>query len=79
MLPATPKGMTMTKDTVHHPRTLVNTPTPQLHHTGPLRAGRSGTGPGAVDVAERAGRGSAADTEGFGLGARSRSTTATLW
>ena len=25
----------MTKETVHHLRTLVNTPTPQLHHTGP--------------------------------------------
>jgi hypothetical protein len=38
MFASHPKGMTMTKDTVHHPRTLVNTPTPQLHHTGPFRA-----------------------------------------
>ncbi len=25
----------MTKETVHHPTTVVNTPTPRPHHTGP--------------------------------------------
>ncbi len=37
MFASHPTGMTMTKETVHHPPTVVNTPTPKLHHTAPSR------------------------------------------
>ena len=35
MYASQPRGMTMTLETVHQPGPIVNTPTPQPHHTDP--------------------------------------------